>query len=83
MTYTAAMVDETSNIATSCRINDCVDIDTEEIWTSNANLWILSLSYVGNDWPNLLANIFDYHLIGCDWFQGKQTPIVDSTFREL
>ena len=77
------MVDESSQVAASCSVDDAIQIDPEQVRRSDADSFVLCLPQIGQHGPHDLADVLDDHLVGCDRLQREQTPVVDGGFAEL
>lgn len=70
----AAMIDEARNTTMLRSVDDGILINAKQVTASNAGLEIPSFTHISHLLPNLLANIFDNHVVGSDVFLSIQTP---------
>jgi hypothetical protein len=75
--WCTAVVDKTSNTTHLCRIDDRILVNTEEVTGSDTLLVVSHLAQICNALSDLLADILDDHVVGCNVLLSIQTPIVD------
>lgn len=59
-------------------VDDGVFVDPEEIAATDPALEVLSFSHIRHLLPDLLAHVFDDHVIGSDVLHRIETPVVNS-----
>ena len=78
-TYSATVIDESSEISVFCCIDDRLPVDSEQVTAADPNCFVSLLTDVGDRLPNHLADVLDHHLALLDRFESEQPPVMNST----